>query len=134
MKFRLIWAIISVILEEIAIIVISLFVLPEFDIKISTLVLILIMIAWFVMSVLLYIAGIRALDKKPVDDLNCIVGKKGMVVKELNPKGLVKIDGELWGAEAQDTINAGEEIIVTGYTGIKLTVERVNCNVSGESE
>jgi membrane protein implicated in regulation of membrane protease activity len=134
MKFRLIWAIISVILEEAAIVIIALIVLPEFDIEISVTVLVLIMIAWLVMSVLLYLIGIRALDKKLIDGPEAIIGEKGIVVRALNPKGLVKINGELWGAESQDNIDVGEEIIVTNHTGIKLIVERCNSNVSNVSK
>jgi membrane protein implicated in regulation of membrane protease activity len=134
MKFRLIWAIISIILEEAAIVIIALIVLPEFDIEISVTPLVLIMIAWLVMSVLLYLIGIRALDKKLIDGPEAIVGKRGTVVRALNPKGLVKINGELWGAESKDNIDVGEEIIVTHHSGIKLIVERCNTGVFDESK
>jgi membrane protein implicated in regulation of membrane protease activity len=122
MKFRLVWAIISVVVEEIAIVVVALLVFPRFDIQVSVPVLILVMIGWFLFSALLYKVGVRALDRKPVDDMNSIIGKKGIVTKELNPKGLVKINGELWGAESAENIAAGEEVIITGYSGIKLKV------------
>jgi membrane-bound ClpP family serine protease len=124
MKFRLVWAIISVVVEEIAIVVIALLVFPRFDIKVSAPVLILIMIGWFLFSALLYKVGVRALDRKPVDDMNSIIGRKGVVIEELNPKGLVKINGELWGAESSEFIATGEEVIVTSYAGIKLKVVR----------
>ncbi len=124
MKFRLIWAIISVILEEIAIVVVALMVLPQFEIKIPTVILILIMVGWFIMSALLYVAGVHALNRKPFDGPETITGKKGIVVKALNPKGLIKINGELWGAEASENIDIGEEVVVTGRSGIKLVVER----------
>jgi membrane-bound ClpP family serine protease len=124
MKFRLVWAIISVVVEEIAIVVIALLVFPRFDIKVSAPVLILIMIGWFLFSALLYKVGVRALDRKPVDDMNSIIGRKGVVIEELNPKGLVKINGELWGAESSEYIATGEEVIVTSYAGIKLKVVR----------
>jgi membrane protein implicated in regulation of membrane protease activity len=124
MKFRLVWAIISVIVEEIAIMVVALLVFPQFDIKVSTLVLVLIMFGWLVFSALLYVVGVRALDRKPVDDMNSIIGKRGVVIEELNPKGLVKVNGELWGAESAENIAAGEEVIITGYSGIRLKAAR----------
>jgi membrane protein implicated in regulation of membrane protease activity len=124
MKFRLIWAIISVIVEEIAIVVIALMVLPLFDIHIPVTALVLIMVGWLLFSALLFIPGNNALLRKPVYDKRCIIGQKGVVAKELNPKGLVKIDGELWGAESAENIATGEEVIVTGYSGIKLKVAR----------
>jgi membrane protein implicated in regulation of membrane protease activity len=133
MKFRLIWAIISVILEEIAIVVIALLVLPQFEIKISTVVLILIMVGWFIMSAFLYVAGVDALNRKPFDGPETIIGKKGIVVKALNPKGLVKINGELWGAESAENIEIGEEVVITGRSGIKLVVEHCSDRNHGES-
>ena len=124
MRFRVIWAIVSVIVEEIAILVIALLILPLFDVQIPVTALVLIMVGWLLFSALLFIPGNRALLRKPVFDMKCIVGQKGVAVEELHPKGLVKINGELWGAESAETIAIGEEVIVTGYKGIKLSVER----------
>ena len=104
--------------------VIALLIFPKFDISVSTPVLILIMLGWFLFSAALYKVGVRALDRKPVDDMNSIIGKRGVVVKELHPKGLVKVGGELWGAESAENIAAGEEVIITGYSGIKLKAAR----------
>ena len=125
MKFRFIWAIVSVVIEEITILVIALLVLPRFDINVPVIVLVLIMVGWLVLSALLFIAGNRALQRKPVNEPEAIIGKKGIAVEELNPKGLVKIGGELWGVESAEKIAIGEEVIVTGYSGIKLKVARI---------
>ncbi|MDD4923621.1 MAG: NfeD family protein [Dehalococcoidales bacterium] len=124
MKFRLVWAIVSVVFEEIAILVIALLVLPRFDINIPVIVLVLIMVGWLALSSFLFIAGNRALQRKPVNEPEAIIGKKGVAVEGLSPSGLVKINGELWGAESAENIAIGEEVIVTGYSGIKLTVTR----------
>ena len=130
MRFRVIWAIVSVIVEEIAILVIALLILPLFDVQIPVTALVLIMVGWLLFSALLFIPGNRALLRKPVFDMKCIVGQKGVAVEELHPKGLVKINGELWVAESAEKIAIGEEVIVTGYKGIKLSVER--CQFSGD--
>ncbi len=114
--------------------VVALLVLPRFDIKIPAVALVLIMVGWFVMSAFLYVVGIRALDRKPIDGPDSIIGKKGIVVQALNPKGQVKISGELWGAESDENIDTGEEIIVTGHSGIKLMVVRCDNSISGELE
>ena len=126
MRIRLIWAIISIILEEIAIAVVVLMVLPDYDINIPVIVLVLIMVGWLVLSVLLFIVGNRALLRAPVNDPEAIIGKRGVAVEEINPQGLVKIQGELWGAQSAEKIAIGEEAIVTGYSGIKLTVTRLD--------
>ncbi len=130
----MIWAIVSVIVEEIAILVVALLVLPLFDIKVPVIALVLIMIGWLLFSALLFIPGNRALLRKPVYDMRCIIGQKGVAVEELHPKGLVKIGGELWGAESDENIAAGEEITVTGFKGIKLKVERCDNPVRGDSD
>jgi len=126
MKIRLIWAIISIILEEIAIAVIALMVLPNYNVNVPVIVLVLIMIGWLVLSVLLFIVGNRALLREPVNDPEAIIGKRGVAVEEINPQGLVKIQGELWGAQSAEKIAVGEEVIVVGYTGIKLKVTRLD--------
>jgi len=113
-------------------VVVALLVLPRFDIKIPAVALVLIMVGWFVMSAFLYVVGIRALDRKPIDGPDSIIGKKGIVVQALNPKGQVKINGELWGAESDENIDTGEEIIVTGHSGIKLMVGRCDSSIPGE--
>ena len=102
MRIRLIWAIISIILEEIAIAVVALMVLPNYDINIPVIVLVLIMVGWLVLSVLLFIVGNRALLSAPVNDPEAIIGKRGVAVEEINPQGLVKIQGELWGAQSAE--------------------------------
>ncbi len=113
--------------------VVALLVLPRFDIKIPAVALVLIMVGWFVMSAFLYVVGIRALDRKPIDGPDSIIGKKGIVVQALNPKGQVKISGSC-GAESDENIDTGEEIIVTGHSGIKLMVVRCDNSISGELE
>ncbi|MFA5629771.1 MAG: NfeD family protein [Dehalococcoidales bacterium] len=124
MKMRLIWAIISIFAEEAAILAVCLLVLPRYNINIHIAVVVLIMVAWLVLSVLLYQAGSRALLKHPVNDPEAIIGKQGVVVQEINPQGLVKIQGELWGANSEEKIDVGEKITVIDCTGIKLTVIR----------
>ncbi|MDD4873527.1 MAG: NfeD family protein [Dehalococcoidales bacterium] len=134
MKLRLIWAIVSIILEEMLIVLIALFVLPGWNINIPVLLIIAIMIAWLAMSVFLYVAGFRALDRKLIDGPEAILGKKGKVIKELDPRGLVKINGELWSAESKDgNLDVGEEVIVTSHEGIKLVVKRLNTYISVDS-
>ena len=46
---------------------------------------------------------------------------------DLQPEGDIFIAGELWKAMAvDDTIKAGERVIVTGIDGLKLKVKRID--------
>jgi len=124
MSARLIYAIVSILLEEAAIVVIALVGLPQLGIEIPLGVLIAVMLVFATLSVLLYRAGSRALRRKPVA-LSAMTGSKGKVVNALAPIGLIKIKDELWEAEsAGDKIGIGKEVIVVGQDGLKLLVRK----------
>jgi len=54
-----------------------------------------------------------------------MIGKEAVVQTALNPKGTVLAEGELWTAIAgSDTIEPGEEVIITRIEGLKLWVAR----------
>ncbi|MBA7694460.1 hypothetical protein ES703_103071 [subsurface metagenome] len=123
MSARLVWAIISILLEEAAIVAIVLWGLPRLDIDIPLAGLIALMVAWGAYSVITYRRGSRALRRKPLDGLPDMVGSQGEVVSPLAPEGLVRIKGELWQAEsASGRIDTGEEVTVLRQDGLKLIV------------
>ena len=59
-------------------------------------------------------------------EILCIIGKSGTAEKDIEPgrDGLVKIGYEEWRARSEHAIKAGEEIIVTGISGVTLTVKK----------
>ena len=125
MTARLIIAIVSTLLEEVALAVIVLVGLPELGVKIPLSVLIAVMVAWAAFSFSLYHIGSRALRRKPVVGLLVMVGSKGKVVSPLVPVGMVNIKGELWEAQsAGGRIDVGEEVTVVGQDGLRLTVRK----------
>ena len=125
MSGRLIVAILSNLLEEVALAVIVLWGLPQFGYYLPLSGLITLMVLWLAVSVLIYRAGSRALRLKPVFDLPLMIGSKGKVVSPLVPDGLVRIKGELWMARARGKeIEAGAEIIIIDQDGLKLVVRR----------
>lgn len=122
---RLIIAIITTALEETAIAVVGLWLLPKIDINLPLFAIILIMLAWAGFAVFTYHMGSRALRKKPEGGLSDMLGTRGEVVKRLDPEGMVRIRGELWKAKsAGRKIETGEEVTVVGQKGLKLIVER----------
>jgi len=125
MSARLIWAIVSTLLEEVAIVAVVLWGLPRLDIEIHPAWLVALMVAWGAYSVVTYRRGSRALRKKPVDGLPDMVGSQGEVVSPIAPRGLVRIKGELWQAEsASGRIDTGAEVTVVGQDGLKLIVRK----------
>jgi membrane-bound serine protease (ClpP class) len=122
---RLILAIVSTALEEVAIYVIWRWLLPEFDIGLSFSVLIGVMVAWAAFAAALFIFTTRTLKRQTVVGLPTMMGSKGKVASSLVPEGLVRIKGELWGAtSAEGNVDTGEEVEVVGEDGLKLVVRR----------
>lgn len=50
------------------------------------------------------------------------VGRFGHARTELAPRGKVFVSGELWDAEAEERVPAGERVEVTGLEGLVLRV------------
>jgi membrane-bound ClpP family serine protease len=127
MSGRLILAVVSTILEETALAVIVLVGLPELGMKLHLAVLIVLMLAWAVVTILNYQAGSRALKRQPVAGLGTMVGSRGRVVKPLQPEGLIKVGGELWQAKSVGPdIDSGNEVIVIGQDRKILIVRHSN--------
>lgn len=54
-----------------------------------------------------------------------MVGKEAVVRTNLDPRGTVLAEGEIWTAIAEgSTIESGEEVIITRVEGLKLWVTR----------
>lgn len=135
MTGRLILAIISTILEEVAIVVIVLWGLPEINVFIPVWGLVLIMVAWLTYSVFTFRLGTKALKKTPLVNLPNMVGSKGKVVSPLAPQGIVKIKGELWVARsASGNLESGGEVIVVEQNRLKLVVQDSNATDDNSNE
>ncbi len=127
MTARLIFAIVSTIIEEIAIVVIVLWGLPEIGVQIPVWGLILIMIAWLSYSVYTFREGTKALKTERVVGLPNMIGTRGKVINALKPEGMVRINGELWVAKSTSVdIESGAEIVVVGQQRLKLEVRNRN--------
>jgi membrane-bound serine protease (ClpP class) len=58
-----------------------------------------------------------------------LVGAVGVAQQELAPRGQIIVHGELWLAEADSPVAAGESVRVRAVDGLKLRVERVQQSV-----
>ena len=123
---RLILAVITTTLEEIAIYSIWRWALPEFDIYLSVSALIGMMVAWGIFSVSLFVLTSRILKKQVTVGLPSMIGTKGRVASKLSPEGMVRIKSELWAAKSNEgNLAVGEEVEVVGEDGLKLLVQKM---------
>ena len=54
---------------------------------------------------------------------SAMLGRHVLVLEALAPRGRVRLDGEVWNAEAPVTLEAGAEGVVTGVDGLTLRVQ-----------
>ena len=100
-----------------------------------------IQIAVFAISTTIMIIFMKPLTKKLFKNKDntkmnndAMIGKKGIVIKEINSTeevGQVKVAGELWSAITinDEKIKINEIVIVTKVDGVKLIVTKINENV-----
>ncbi len=116
---------IALMADEIIVAIVLLAVLPALGIDVPALITGLILGILLVKDVLIapYVLG-GGLEKRPQTGPESLVGRTAMVVEDLSPEGLVKLDGELWRAKClHGTAGKGEKVSVVGVEGTKLLVE-----------
>jgi membrane-bound ClpP family serine protease len=122
---RLILAVSSTALEEVAIWAVWRWLLPNFNVNLPVGVLIGVMVGWGIFCVGLFVFTTYALKKQKPAGSSSMVGATGQAVGKLAPEGMVKIRGELWGAISEEgDIIDGADIVVTGEKGLKLLVRK----------
>jgi len=132
---RLTLAILATLVEEIAIVLIILLVLPRFGFHTPLPGLIGLVAGVSVYAVISYRQASRVLRRKPMAGFTTMVGSRGKVVSPLAPNGLIKIRNELWkAASASGKIDAGEGVIVVGQEGLRLVVRRITTDDLKESK
>lgn len=84
-----------------------------------------------IICILYVVIGRRYIHKrmavaKEKTNIDAIIGRTGIVQKDIskNSDGLVKIGYEQWRARAEEDIKEGEEITVTGISGVTLMVKK----------
>ncbi len=70
--------------------------------------------------------AIRAQKREPQTGNEVLIGQIGEVKQDLSPEGKVFVYGELWNAEADEFIPAGERIRVVAADNLKLKVQRID--------
>ncbi len=80
------------------------------------------------LSAVLYWITARAMKKRPSYGIKALIGAQARVVSRLGPKAdaqyLVKLRGELWRADSNDSLKPGEPVVVLSVNGLTLIVAR----------
>jgi membrane protein implicated in regulation of membrane protease activity len=53
-----------------------------------------------------------------------LVGRQAVAVTALEPRGQVRLDGELWAAVSDEAVAGGENVVVRRVEGLTLVVEK----------
>ncbi|HON37838.1 MAG: NfeD family protein [Desulfomonilia bacterium] len=90
----------------------------------------LLIVLWVAKDVALYPLVWRAYDTGSCREQGSPVGLYGVARDRLDPSGYIEVRGELWKAEilkGADAVEKGQEVRVTGRTGLTLSVEPAGC-------
>ena len=117
------WLIVLVLLlDEVVALVLLLFVLSFFNIRIPLWVMIVIALLLGGFAFIVHKVIIPSFHKKPVTGSEGMIGLEGTVIKPLTPFGVIRIEGEYWKAKSVDeNIAVGEEVEILRLN--KLTLE-----------
>lgn len=55
--------------------------------------------------------------RRAVVGVETLVGRRGLVIRPLQPRGQVRVDGEIWEAEGGELLAPGAEVVVTAVDG-----------------
>jgi membrane-bound serine protease (ClpP class) len=69
-------------------------------------------------------AVFKARAHKVVSGIEGLIGEQGKAKTNIDPEGKVYVHGELWAAESEVMINAGDKVVITGVQGLKVTVRK----------
>ncbi len=87
-----------------------------------------------------FVKKITKKDKTTVTNAFAIVGKKAIVLKDINPTlgvGQIKVDGQVWSAKCEENecIKEGSEVLILKIDGVKAVVTtNLNTPISAELE
>ena len=117
-------AVLSWVLEEIALVAVVLWLLPSlFNINIPLWGLAILMVALAAYSGVMYRVGRQTFFIKPKVAAENIIGSEGVVTRPVAPEGYVKVQGVLWKATCNEIeLEMGDEVVVVGIEGLKLIV------------
>ena len=70
----------------------------------------------------------RRMGKIQPTNADRVIGHEGVVIKTIDPvagKGQIKVDGQIWSAKCEVSVEEGEKVRVLSLEGVKAVVEPV---------
>jgi membrane-bound serine protease (ClpP class) len=67
-------------------------------------------------------AGLRAQRRRVATGRAGLIGARAVTVEKLSPEGRVRLEGEIWNAVADRTVEVGDEVEIAGVDGLTLRV------------
>jgi membrane-bound serine protease (ClpP class) len=71
---------------------------------------------------LVFAAALRSRRAHRFTGAASLVGRHAVTLERLDPRGRVRLDGELWNAESPSSVDGGADVVVTGVEGLTLRV------------
>ena len=62
---------------------------------------------------------------RSITGIEALIGAQARVIKDCDPVGSVRVKGQLWTAICPAGARAGEDVTLTGISGLRLNVERL---------
>ena len=77
-------------------------------------------------SLFLYFKIFKAMRQQVKTGREAMIGKKALVVEDIDPEGKIQYAGEIWDASARKSrILKGEQVKINGFRGLVLQVEKI---------
>ena len=77
-------------------------------------------------SLFLYFLIFKAMMAKPRVGKEAMVGKNGLVIKDIAPEGKIQYATEIWNAIADgQKFSVGEQVMIYGFWGMNVLVKEV---------
>ena len=74
----------------------------------------------------LYFKIFKAMRQDVKTGREAMIGKKALVVEDINPEGKVQYAAEIWDATAKGVcFLKGEQVKISGFSGLVLQVEKI---------
>ena len=117
------FCLVTTIIEELVLVAVLLWLLPQFGINIPIWLFIALVLTWAGWSYLTYRLGKSAIGRPPAVGPEAMVGTICQTTTPLCPKGYVQSGTELWRAYSiAGDIDAGVEVVIVGIKGLTLFV------------
>ncbi|MBM3143174.1 MAG: hypothetical protein FJ005_09095 [Chloroflexi bacterium] len=117
------FCLVTTIIEELVLVAVLLWLLPQFGINIPIWLFIVLVLTWAGWSYLTYRLGKSAIGRPPAVGPEAMVGTICQTTTPLCPKGYVQSGTEIWQAcSIFGDIDAGVEVVIIGIKGLTLFV------------